>query len=376
MSDRIYVGTRKGLFIIERKGKGKGWAIGSTSFLGAPVTMVLPDPRDGALYAALNHGHFGVKVHRSEDGGKKWEEVAAPQFPGEAEKKAAQAGDDPDARRPKPDALYMIWALETGGAEEPGLLYAGTLPGAVFTSRDRGASWKLNEALWDRPERPKWFGGGYELSGVHSICLDPRDDRHVTVGISCGGCWETRDGGATWEVVGKGLRADYMPPDLAMDPNIQDPHRLQRSAGAPDAFWVQHHNGVFRSTDGAATFEEISERAKPAAFGFAVAAHPSDAETAWFVPGVKDEQRLPVDGKLVVSRTQDGGKTFEVLREGLPQKHAYDIVFRHGLDVDAKGKRLAFGSTTGGLWTSKDGGESWKNVSMNLPPVNVVRFGA
>ena len=63
-----------------------------------------------------------------------------------------------------------------------------------------------------------------------------------------------------------------------------------------------------------------------------------------------------------------------MLRRGLPQRHAYDLVWRHALDVDASGERLAFGSTTGGLWISEDGGDSWTVLDARLPPVAVVRF--
>ncbi|HEX9568205.1 MAG TPA: exo-alpha-sialidase, partial [Rhodospirillales bacterium] len=114
--------------------------------------------------------------------------------------------------------------------------------------------------------------------------------------------------------------------------------------------------------------------AKPSGFGFAVAAHPRDPKTAWFVPATKDERRVPVDGKIVVSRTRDGGKSFDVLSRGLPQRHAYDLVHRHALAIDEGGERLAFGSTSGGLWVSEDGGDSWAALDARLPPVSVVRF--
>jgi hypothetical protein len=136
---------------------------------------------------------------------------------------------------------------------------------------------------------------------------------------------------------------------------------------------VQHHNGVFRSTDGAASWREV-KAILPSKFGFAVAAHPAEPDTAWFVPAVKDECRVPVDAKLVVARTRDGGKSFTVLRKGLPQEHAYDLVYRHGLDVDATGRRLVIGSTTGGVWVSENEGDNWKCVSTQLPPVYFVRF--
>jgi hypothetical protein len=91
-------------------------------------------------------------------------------------------------------------------------------------------------------------------------------------------------------------------------------------------------------------------------------------------PAAKDELSVPVEGKLVVARTRDGGRSFDVLRQGLPQKHAYDLVYRHGLDVDETGDLLAMGSTTGSLWVSERGGDAWRVVSHHLPPVYCVRF--
>ena len=137
--------------------------------------------------------------------------------------------------------------------------------------------------------------------------------------------------------------------------------------------WCQHHSGIYRSEDAGHTWTEVTA-AKPSAFGFAVAAHPRDPKTAWFIPAIKDEKRYPVDAKIVVSRTRDGGKSFEVLHKGLPQRHAYDLVYRHALSVDETGERLAFGSTSGGLWISEDGGESWAAPDARLPPVAAVRF--
>jgi photosystem II stability/assembly factor-like uncharacterized protein len=166
-----------------------------------------------------------------------------------------------------------------------------------------------------------------------------------------------------------------MPPERRFDPVIQDVHLLAQCRAAPDHVWVQHHNGVFRSADGGLKFEEVPAVA-PSVFGFAVAAHPHDPKTAWFVPAVKDERRVPVDGKLVVSRTRDGGATFEVLRAGLPQEHSYDLVYRHALAVDGTGNRLAVGSTTGGLWVTEDGGNHWQVVPARLPPVHAVAFAA
>lgn len=80
-------------------------------------------------------------------------------------------------------------------------------------------------------------------------------------------------------------------------------------------------------------------------------------------------------GALAVNRTRDGGRSFETLRAGLPQANCYDLVYRHGLAVDASGQRLLTGSTTGGLWASDDGGDHWSVAAARLPPIHAVRFG-
>jgi photosystem II stability/assembly factor-like uncharacterized protein len=266
----------------------------------------------------------------------------------------------------------MIWALEPGGADEPGALWAGTMPGGLFRSRDRGESWEMIRPLWDMPERNKWLGGGADIPGIHSICVDPRSSKIVRVAISCGGVWVTHDGGESWAQSAHGMRFDDGPAGVADDPHTQDPHMMVQCPAAPERFWVQHHCGIWRSADNAKSWQEV--KAKPSSFGFGVVVHPKDPDTAWFVPGIKDEKRYPVDGKLVVTRTRDGGKSFDILDKGLPGSHAYDIVFRHALAGDDTGDRLAFGSTTGNLWISEDQGDSWQTVSSTLPPVHAVRF--
>lgn len=358
MDRRLLVATRKGLFqLIRDDGE---WRVASVAFLGDPVSAVLPDARDGQLYVALNLGHFGVKLHRSGDGGASWDECAAPAYP---------AADDVE----KAPSTSLVWTVEPGGRDEPGVLWAGTIPGGLFRSTDNGESWSLVQSLWDEPSRANWFGGGYDDPGIHSICVHPRDSRNLLVAVSCGGVWSTTDGGESWQSRTAGMAAEYMPPDRREDPSIQDPHRMVRCQSVPDALWVQHHNGVFRSTDEAQSWQAVTT-AKPSGFGFAVVVHPRDPDRAWFVPAVKDACRVPVDGRLVVSRTRDGGRSFDQLTDGLPERDAYDLVYRHGLAIDDDGRTLAMGSTTGSLWLSEDGGERWWTLSTHLPPIFAVRF--
>jgi photosystem II stability/assembly factor-like uncharacterized protein len=366
---KLLIGTRKGLFVVENK------QITSHHFQGEPVSQVLVDPRDQSWLVALNLGHFGVKLHKSADHGKTWMALAAPAFP----KKPVAGEVDFEAYKddPIPWNVELIWSLASGCANEPNTLWAGCMPAGLFKSTDGGLSWALNTPLWRDPRRQQWMGGGNDFPGIHSVVVDPRDSKHITLGISCGGVWQTFDGGETWVLTAQGMKSDYTPPELEDDPNLQDPHCVVACASKPDVLWVQHHCGIYRSTDGGNFWQQITtliSKDFPSVFGFAVAADPTNPLRAWFAPAVKDQFRYPVDGKLVVTRTDDGGKTFQAFGQGLPQTHAYDLIYRHGLAVAPNGQDLAMASTTGSMWVSGDAGESWSVVSQNLPPVAVVKF--
>jgi len=368
----IHVASRKGLFTLAPD--GDDWRIASHVFTGDPVTAVLEDPRDGTLYAALDLGHFGVKLHRSDDSGANWTEIAAPAF---AEEKDRPPIDPMKEWPPKKEgpSVAMIWTLAAGGPDRPGRIWAGTVPGALFRSDDRGETWQNVESLWNDPSRPKWMGVVYDQAGMHSVLVDPRSSDRLTVAISTGGVWRSEDAGESWTLFGHGMRAEYVPPDMVHNPLNQDVHRMQSCTAQPETVWVQHHNGIFRSTDGGRNFTEIEADA-PSRFGFAVAAHPGDPETAWFVPAVKDQFRYATGGRMCVTRSSDGGQSFEVFSDGLPQENCFDLVYRHGLDVDGVGERLVMGSTTGNLWLGEAGGTKWRQLQAYLPPIYQVAWGA
>src|SRR5947199_8291442 len=154
MSDRLYVATRKGVFTIaRRKGRPRArWAITRADFLADNASIVLPDRREGAVYVALGHGHFGVKLHRSRDGGRKWEPCATPAYPPKPE---GIEDREPNSGKPIPWSTELVWALEAGHDTEPGALWCGTLPGgcsAPATGGRRG-SWSSRCGVLPRPAR-------------------------------------------------------------------------------------------------------------------------------------------------------------------------------------------------------------------------------
>ncbi|MEP7266222.1 MAG: glycosyl hydrolase, partial [Saprospiraceae bacterium] len=340
--------------------KNGTWQLENSSFEGIPVSIAYADERNGNWWACLDHGHWGVKMHYSDDRGKTWHEVPAPSFPEGSEVKSGM-----------PATTRYIWAMSHGGTTNPSRLWLGTDPGGLFLSEDNGQSFQLNASLWNHPTRVNgWFGGGRDLPGIHSIVVDPRDENHMYIGISCAGVFESLDGGSTWHIRNTGLRADFLP-----DPNQEtghDPHILVAAPSNPDILWQQNHCGIFKSIDRGLHWIDMSESDGPARFGFAIAVADDDPDQAWVVPAIADENRIAIDTALCICRTDDGGKTWKQLRNGLPQQHSYDIVYRHALATS--GDAVAFGTTTGNLFFSPDRGEHWETINNYLPLVHSVQF--
>jgi len=117
-------------------------------------------------------------------------------------------------------ALQRIWLIECGEAD--GLLYAGGDPGVLFESRDGGASWELNAGLWDHPTRPKWNPGGGGLC-LHSIAPWPGDPDKLSVAISAAGVWHTDDGGKSWWRGNQGLVPRYLPEEVQAELQLPEP---------------------------------------------------------------------------------------------------------------------------------------------------------
>ena len=365
--DSLLLGTRKGLLWYERR-NGR-YELARVAHEGNPIAYAAVDPRDGACWACIDHGHWGQKLSRSRDRGETWEELPAPKYPDGAE--VVDGFPGMGERKRIPAVLRYLWVFQPGGADQPGRVYLGTEPGGLFVSDDSGASWTLCEGLWNHPSRMEfWSGGGRDLAGIHSIVVDPRNSKRVLIAVSSAGVFETVDDGRTWQSRTKGLRNDYAP-----EPHGEfghDPHFVTLCPAEPDRLWMQNHFGIFTSADGARSWIDVSQKDGPARFGFPIAVDEHDPRRAWVVPGESDQKRLAHKRVVCVARTQDAGASWQTLTRGLPSGASFDIVLRHALDL--AGDTLCFASTTGNAFVSADRGESWSCLSNHLPPVYSVRF--
>jgi photosystem II stability/assembly factor-like uncharacterized protein len=249
-------------------------------------------------------------------------------------------------------------------------VWAGSEPQGLFRSTDRGAHFEFVRPLWDHPHRPDW-GAGFGGAAIHTVLPHPTDPQRLTIAMSTGGVYRTEDAGATWTASNTGVSA-YFAPDPYPEFG-QCVHKVARDAVDPDRHYLQNHRGVYRSDDGARTWTSVEETL-PANFGFAMVAHPQRGDVAYNFPLVSDGHRLPPGNMCRVFRTEDAGKSWTPLTDGLPQEDYYGSVLRDAMcadDGDPVG--LYFGTRNGEVYASADEGEQWRLIADHLPDVLCVR---
>ena len=344
----LLVGTSKGAFILDGGADRSGWTMSGPLCEGWPIHDLQWDPATRSIYAGGGSPWFGPAVFRSDDLGATWTHSS----------EGMTYGDD----GPR---IPTVWNVTPAH----GAIYAGVEPAGLFRSEDGGRTWAHVAGLREHPSRqnPGWNPGAGGLI-CHTIVPHPSDPDRMWVAISAVGTFYTGDGGKTWEARNRGV-VDCNSPDPHPETG-QCVHKLVMAAGDPDRMYQQNHCGVYRSGDGGRSWEGISA-GLPSEFGFVMATHPRDDDTAWVIPlSHPEEGRTAPGGALAAWRTQDGGDNWQRQGDGLPGENAFVGVLREALSVDRSNPvGVYFGTSTGQLYASRDEGATWTRIADNLPPI-------
>ena len=362
MSSALWIGTRKGCFILRGDGSRAAWLLDEPQFFGHIIHHIVQDPRDPrVLLIAAKTGHLGPTVFRSTDHGATWREATRPP--------AFRPAESGETAR----AVERVFWLTPAHASEPKVWYAGTSPAGLFRSEDDGDHWEPVAGFNDHPMRPQWAAFPTpDGEFLHSILIDSRDAKHLYCGISVGGVFESTDGGKQWAPLNRGCAADFLP-----DPSVEfghDPHCIVLHPLKPERLYQQNHCGIYRMERPDGQWTRIGN-AMPkdiGDIGFPIVLHPQDPDTAWVMPmdGTTVWPRTSIDGKPAVYVTRDAGASWERLDRGLPSSQAWFTVLRQAMCTDAEATPgLYFGTTGGEVWASIDAGMTWRSLAQHLPEI-------
>jgi len=382
---RILVGTRKGAFVFTSEASRRKWKVSGPHFAGWEIYHLKASPVDpDRIYASQTSGWFGQVIQRSDDGGRTWFQPGSPGAKDPPAGGALPQGQsnqftyDTSAATGKPLTTHQfydgsqrpwefkrVWHLEPS-LDDPDTCYAGVEDAALFRTTDGGASWQELAGLRGHATGPQWSPGAGGMC-LHTVVLDPQRPGRIYCAISAAGAFRSDDDGRSWKPINRGLHSDYIP-----DPEAEVGHCVHRIAmhpSHPETIYMQKHWDVMRSDDGGESWREVSGNL-PSDFGFPIVVHAHDPETIYVVPILSDSLHYPPGGRLRVYRSRSGGREWEALSKGLPQRHCYVNVLRDAMAVDsARPCGIYFGTTGGQVYASTDEGDRWTAIAKYLPPV-------
>jgi photosystem II stability/assembly factor-like uncharacterized protein len=286
----------------------------------------------------------------------------------------------PAGQTPKPASLiaaccgemrYRMIGPHRGGRtkaaagipDQPHTFYVGVVNGGVWKSTDAGRTWA--PIFDDQP-----------TGSIGAIALAPPDPNVIYVGsgeglqrpdLSTGdGIYKSTDAGRTWTHLG--LRDGQQIPQIVVHPS--DPNRLWVAVlGHP--YGPNEERGIFRSTDGAKTFQKVLYQG-PDIGAADVVIDPQNPEVLYAAlwqarqgPWENGDFRGPGSG---VYKSTDGGTTWRPINKGFPT-FEQDGLGRIGLAIAPSNSNRLYATVEAnqkdGLYRSDDGGESWAMVSAN-----------
>ncbi len=334
----LLVGTVNGIFPFARR--DGLWSSQETLLPGQHISALLFEPSSKTLIA----GTYSGTLYTSKNLGKNWELR------------------DQGLRNL---AIFTLALQEAGGRPR---IYAGTEPAHLFYSDDLGQSWTELPGLRQVPGVEKWTFPGSGQGHLKDLALDPRRPDTLYAAIEVGGLLKSVDGGKTWKV-----GAAYLNPDA---------HRVLFSPSNPERVYLvmpttnrdllpEQVAGVCVSHDGGDHWESLTPRDFRIGYVDPLVVHPRN-ESLMFVAGAKTGPgtwRKTHIADPRVARSRDGGKSWKILNEGLPE-HIRGNIEAMVMDVWNDGFALFAGTTDGEVFYSADEGDHWQSIVQGIGAVS------
>ena len=347
--DRVFLGTSAGSLYLSID-NGRTWS--RFAHLGSSAEMVLDhiviDPVEPKnIFVAAWNAQLPASdgdLFRSKDGGKTWEIVA-------------------DLHGKSLRALSIA-------ASDPKILVAGALDG-IYRSRDGGHAWERIS-----PENHA------EIKNIESIAIDPSNSDVIYAG-TWHLPWKTEDGGKSWHSIKKGVIDD------------SDVFSIVIDQAHPANLYISACSGIYRSESGGELFHKMQGIPYSARRTRMLQMDPADhnvvyagtTEGLWKTPDsgmtwkrmtgsnvvindVLVDPRWPSRVLLATDRSgvlasDDGGASFTASNRGFTHRQAAALlVDRDDRSVIYAG--LLSDKEFGGVFMSRDAGQSWKQISNGL----------
>lgn len=236
-----------------------------------------------------------------------------------------------------------------------GHMFAGLIPAGIQVSEDQASTWRELDALVSAPNHEAW-SAPWGTPLVASIAAHPKDPKTLYCGIEVGGIYRSRDAGISWFDLGI--------PD-------SDVHSVQVCPARYERVYVTTGSGGFCSDDEGFGWRHMG-KGNPNQYTMGLAAHPSEADRVIIsaAQGPPFTWERPEGAGCDIYLSTDAGRRFRTVVRGLEGG-----VRRKALMINSKvPSEIVFGTSTGQLFYSNDGGETFDEMAQDLGDLRAIVF--
>jgi photosystem II stability/assembly factor-like uncharacterized protein len=259
----------------------------------------------------------------------------------------------------------------TGVPSQPNLFYVAQVNGGVWKSDDYGRTWN---AIFDHESTQSIGAIAVAASDPNVIYVGSGEGLHrpdLSVG---NGIYKSTDAGKTWNHLG--LRDGQQIPALAVDP--RDPNKVFAAVlGHP--YGPSEERGIYRSTDGGLTWQKVISKDENTG-GSDVQIDPANPDVVY--ASMWEAREGPwEDGNEFngsgggLFKSTDGGATWHQLTNGLPKDVSQIYVAIAPSDSRRVYATLSQAAGKLSVYRSDDAGENWAQITTDPRPAGRIGGG-